>query len=124
MNVALDGTAAEVTSANLHVPTSGFMSGTLTSSPIVFQVLKRVNQPTLCNSIRFINTPGALSIGDNSFKLDISAGDSINGHFSWTNGEYALSYVPYDIDDSNNKMGTWIVGPTAGKAIGYIGYRV
>jgi hypothetical protein len=109
------GEALSSNSTPISIPLSGFISGEMQSNgaSITLQVLKKMHQSSICNSIRFENQPIGLEsfAGSDVFLLDVDAADTVNGHFSWSNGVESMFYVTGEKD---YPFGTWIIGTEPG----------
>ena len=97
--------------------TSGFVS---LSDNLLVRIVDRVNSPTICTKIEFLNVNKQTKspiVGDQLF--DLIQDRLYNGRPAWSNGgDTFLSYVsPPDDDDSS--PGSWLVGNEPGVDSGF-----
>ena len=84
----------------------------------VMRIVKRINLPSSCLTMEFINIPANTSspLGSRApFKLMTE--NLYNGRFAWTNG---VDYISFSkISDASATFGTWLVTSIPGQESGY-----
>ena len=84
----------------------------------VMRIVKRINLPSSCLTLEFINVPANTSspLGNGEpFKLMTE--NLYNGRFAWTNG---IDYISFSkTSDAAAAFGTWLVTSTPGQESGY-----
>lgn len=101
-----------------NVNQSPILSGFVYVNGIVLKIKRRLNLPSACKSVSFVNVPlnttSPLMKG-NTFDLILE--DLYNGRYGWTNGVDYLSYFPSS--DDSSPYGTWLLGNKPGIDSGY-----
>ena len=101
-----------------NINQSPIVAGFVYVNGIVLKIKRRLNLPSACKSVSFINVPenttSPLMKGET---FDLILGDLYNGRYGWTNGVDYLSYFPSS--DDSSPYGTWLLGNKPGVDSGY-----
>lgn len=100
------------------VDPSPILSGFVFVDGVVLKIKRRLNLPSACKSVEFVNVPSnTTSPLTKKVTFDLILDNLYNGRYGWTNGADYISYFPSS--DDSSPYGTWLLGNKPGFDSGY-----
>lgn len=117
-----DGSCPAQSLSASELPSTGFVVADIAGDAVALRIKQRTlsHRAPFCTKIRIEQQPtpnDSPLMGANEFT---ALPTLFNGHFAWSNGPEAISFVPHA--DGDGSRGNWLLGPAPGVDNGYV-YR-